>query len=70
MLTLRSVFVEIDLRKQKWLLFCSYNRHKSNIKKNLQNIRKTLGKLNGTCDNLTLLDNFNIEADQESVALF
>ena len=39
------IFVEINLRKKKWLLCCSYNPHKSNIANHLINICKTLDKL-------------------------
>ena len=41
-----GIFVEIHLRKKKWLLCCSYNPHKSNITNHLKNICKTLDKLN------------------------
>ena len=40
-----GIFVEINLRKKKWLLCCSYNPHKSNITNHLKNICKTLDKL-------------------------
>ena len=31
-----GIFVEINLRKKKWLLCCSYNPHKSNITNHLK----------------------------------
>ena len=49
-----GIFVEINLRKKKWLLCCSYNPHKSNIANHLKKICKTLDKLNSTYDNLVL----------------
>ena len=36
-----SILVEINLRKKKWLLCCSYNPHKSNIANHLKKICKT-----------------------------
>ena len=33
--------IEINLRKKKWLLSCSYNSHKNNIDTHLQIIVKT-----------------------------
>ena len=33
-------FVEINLRKRKWLVCCSYNPHKDNINHHLQTISK------------------------------
>ena len=56
-----GIFVEINLRKKKWLLCCSYNPLKSNIANHLKNSCKILVKLNSTYDNLVLLGDFNIE---------
>ena len=58
-----GIFVEINLRKKKWILFCSYNPHKSNIANHLRNICKTLDKLNSTYDNLVLPEDFNAEPE-------
>ena len=65
-----GIFVEINLRKKKWLLYCSYNPHKSNIANHLKNICKTLDKLSATYDNLILLGDFNVEPEEESIAEF
>ena len=65
-----GIFVEINLRKKKWLLCCSYNPHKSNIANHLKNICKTLDKLNSTYDNLVLLGDFNAEPEEESISEF
>ena len=62
--------VEINLRKKTWLLCCSYNPHKNNIANNLENICKTLDKLNTTYDNLILLGDFNVEPEEESISEF
>ena len=35
-------FVETNLQKRKWLVCCSYNRHKDNISNHLQLIRKKI----------------------------
>ena len=64
------IFVEINLRKKKWLLCCSYNPHKSNITNLLTNICKTLDKLSANYDNLILLGDFNVEHEEESIAEF
>ena len=65
-----GIFVEINLRKKKWLLCCSYNPHKSNITNHLKNVCKSLDKLNSTYDNLVLLGDFNAEPEEESIAQF
>ena len=64
------IFVEINLRKKKWLLCCSYNPHKSNITNHLTNICKTMDKLSANYDNLILLGDFNVEHEEESIAEF
>ena len=65
-----GIFVEINLRKKKMLLSCSYNPHKSNIANHLKNICKTLDKLHPTYDNLVLLGDFNAEPEEESISEF
>ena len=65
-----EIFVEINLRKKKWLLCCSYNPHKRNITNHLKNICKTLDKLNSTYDNLVLLGDFNTEPEERSISEF
>ena len=64
------IFVEINLRKKKWLLCCSYNPHQSNIASYLKSICKTLNKLSTTYDNLILLGDFNVKPEEESIAEF
>ena len=65
-----GIFVEINLRKKKWLLCCSYNPRKSNIANHLKNICKTLDKLNSTYGNLVLLGDINAEPEEESIYEF
>ena len=36
----KGFIIEINLRKKKWLLSCSYNSHKNNIDNHLQFIGK------------------------------
>ena len=37
-----SFFVELDLRKWKWLISCSYNPHKNKISKHTEILSKNL----------------------------
>ena len=67
---LEGIFEEINLRKKKWLLCCSYNPRKVNIVDHLKNICKTLDKLSTTYDSLVLLGDFNAEHEEESIAEF
>ena len=65
-----GIFVEINLRKKKWLLCCSYNPHKSNIVNHLNNICKALEKRSTTYENLILIGDCNVEPEVESIAEF
>ena len=65
-----GIFVEINLRKKKWLLCCSYNPHKSNIGNHLKNICKTLDKFSSTYNNLVLLGDFSAEPDEGRISEF
>ena len=41
-LFVESFFVEINLYKKKWLINCSYNPHKNDLRKHLDTISKSL----------------------------
>ena len=56
-----SIFVEINFRKKKWLIFASYNPHKSNISNHLHHLSKGLDNYIGNYDNILLLGDFNSE---------
>ena len=40
-----SFFIEINLHKKKWLVNCSYNFHKSNIRRYVDIISRSLDAL-------------------------
>ena len=63
-------FIEINLRKKRWLLSCSYNSHKRNIGTHLQTIGKTLDKLSTSYDNIILLGDFNVEPEEAKMSEF
>ena len=66
----QGFFIEINLRKKKWLLNCSYNSHKNNIGTHLQITGKTLGKLIASYDNIILLGDFNVEPKEAKMSEF
>ena len=53
------LFVEINIRRKKWLLCCSYNPHKSNISNHLQYLNKGLDVYIKHYDNLLILGDLN-----------
>ena len=52
MSNIEGIFIEIDLRKQKWLLFCGYNPHKINAPSFFQSVSKSINKLLSQYDNI------------------
>ena len=51
--------VELNLRKQKWLIICNYNPHKTSIKGHLECIIKEIDSHSSKYDNFLLLGDFN-----------
>ena len=58
---LELFFVEVNIRKKKWLLSCSYNPHKSNISKHLHNLNKSLDVYLKSYDNILIMGDNNSE---------
>ena len=54
---LECLFVEINVRKKKCLLCCSYNSHKNNISSHLHHLNKDLNVYLKYYDNLLILRN-------------
>ena len=57
-MTIEGLFVEINLRKKKWLLCCSYNPEKSLISNHLQEIGNNFDLLSSKFDNYLLMGDF------------
>ena len=51
-------FVEINLRKKKWLLSRSYNPNRKSIVNHVKNISTGLDQFSATYDNLVLISDF------------
>ena len=62
--------VELNLRKQKWLLICSYNPHKTRIKGYLECISKEIDSHSSKYDNFLLLGDFNSKPTEEALKHF
>ena len=69
-MTIEGLFVEINLRKKKWLLFCSYNPKKSLISNHLQEIGNNLDLLLSKFDNYLLMGDFNSEPNEPTISDF
>ena len=62
-------FVEINLRKKKWLLCCSYNLHKNSISTHIDFLRRELDAHSSNYENFILLD-FNSEITDKNLKDF
>ena len=69
-LSAESFFVETILHKKKWLINCSYNPNKNNIKNHLEKIGKTLDAFSTKYQNIILLGDFNVCVDDETMGNF
>ena len=56
-------FVEINLKKKKWLLSYSHNPTRINIVNHVKNISRGFDQFEATYDNLIQQGDFNIEPD-------
>ena len=63
-------YLEINLRKKKWLLCCSYNPNKNNIQFHLENLTKSLAVYSSNYENLIILGDFNVSIDNSYMAGF
>ena len=68
--SIEALYVEINVRKKKWLIGCSYNPQKSLIAKHLTEIGKDLDIFSANYDNFILLGDFNSEPKEQYVKDF
>ena len=64
------MFVKINLRKKKWLLSCSYNPQKSEIRKHLGATGKNLDSYSSKYENFIFLEDFNVEPTKDAMEEF
>ena len=63
-------FVEINLRKKKWLLCCSYNPHKNSISTHIDFLRRELDLHSSNYENFIFLGDFNSEMTDKNLKDF
>ena len=54
-----GIYVEVKLRKQKWLTNCSYNPYKSRISQHMEALAKNMDLYVFTYENFIFLSDFN-----------
>ena len=65
-----GIFLEINLRKRKWLLFGGYNPHKDNILHFVNQLGAILDEYMASYDNFLLLGDFNAEMSNHILSEF
>ena len=67
---IEGIFIEINLRKKRWLLFAGYNNLKSKISSFLDNLGKCLDKYISKYENLLVIGDFNSEIKEIRMSEF
>ena len=63
-------FVEINLRKKKWLFSCSCNPNRENIKNHLETLSKNLALHSSSYENLIIIGDFSVYVEGISMSGF
>ena len=67
---IEAPFIELNFRKKKWFLSCSYNPNKSNISNHLQRLINTLDLYSAKYENIILIRDFNVSPEDSLKELF
>ena len=59
--SIETFFIELNLRRKKWLLCCTYNLHRDFISNLVSNTGKNLDLFSANYDHIVLLGDFNAE---------
>ena len=65
-----TLFLEINLRLRKWLIVCGYKLLDQSKSVFLESLSKSLSIYLDTCENVTLLGDFNMTSEDKSLQLF
>ena len=67
---IEGIFIELNLHKEKWILFGGYNPKKERASYFLKHLSQSLDKFIGNYDNLLLIGDFNSEIKEENMKDF
>ena len=62
--------VEINIRKRKWRIVCSYNPHKNTISQHLHSLSKRIDLHSSRYDNVLIIGDFNVESTDKCMGEF
>ena len=67
---IESLFIELILQNTKILINCSYNPHKSEIKKAFDSFKNSLDLHSSKYEKVLILGDFNVEIEEANMKLF
>ena len=67
---IEAFFFELNFRKKKWLVCCSYNPNRNNISNHLEALRKSLDLYSAHYENIALLGDFNVNINDPYMESF
>ena len=67
---IETISVEINLRKRKWFLNCSYNPHKNLISNHLECLNRIMDAFSKNYDNVIFLGDFNTSINDNAMKSF
>ena len=67
---IETLSVEINLRKRKWFLNCSYNPHKNQISNHLECLNRLTDEYNAYYENFIFIGDFNTSAEESQMENF
>ena len=67
---LETISVEVDLRKRKWFLNCSYNPNKNLISNHLECLNRIMDDFSKNYDNVNFLGDFNTSMNDNTITSF
>ena len=67
---IEAFFFELNFRKRKWLVCCSYNPNRNNIFNHLEVLRKSLDLYSAHYENIVLLGDFNVNINDPYMESF
>ena len=67
---IEGFYIEINLRKKKWLICGSYNPHRTTIDSHMDSLSKNLALYSSTFENYIVLGDFNAEVDNIAISSF
>ena len=66
----KCLAIEINFRKTKWQLICSYSPHKNNISNHLMNLSKIIDRNSSYYDKYLCIGDFNSETSETALRNF